>query len=281
MTESRHEVALIVHSCDRYELLYPGFYHFFVKHWDFNIPCTCYFITEEIDVSFEHFVNIKTGKGEWSDRLKIALSAIPEQYVLYFQEDMWLTQNCNPDFFSELFAWFCKNHLALVKLHSAAIYSTHATDRYIHGLNVAKLDNAASRYLMSHQVTLWDKSFLNEQLYTNEHPWRNERRATKRLRVINPEIYHIDYFAENGYDSINVNRDNSVRSSYSCVSVNGTLNDRSWSFIQELKNSNQEELAKYGLVLERHYKLGLTHDGLAKPRKDGIFKKIKNLFVGK
>jgi hypothetical protein len=279
MNDTRNQVALIVHSCDRYQLLYTGFYHFFAKYWDFRIPCTCYFVTEEIDVSFEGFVNIKTGKGEWADRLKVALNDIPEKYVLYFQEDMWLTRKSNADFFSELFTWFCTNNKSLVKLHSADIYRTYSTDLYITGLNVARLNNAASKYLMSHQVSLWDKSFLIHQLRPNEHPWRNERRATKRFRAIDPEIYHIDYFAENGHTSINQNSDNSVRSGYACVSFNGTLNDRSLTFIQELKSCPNTELVKYGQLLEYHHQFGLTHDGLSKPRKDGIFKKIKNLFV--
>ena len=84
-----------------------------------------------------------------------------------------------------------------IRVEGADVYQTIPTDLFIEGFNVATIDNAASRYLMSHQVTLWNKAFLLEQLHRNEHPWRNERRGTKRLKKLNPVIQHIDYFAEN------------------------------------------------------------------------------------
>lgn len=41
------DFALLVHSCDRYELLYKGFEYFFSKYWDFDVKCKYYFATEE------------------------------------------------------------------------------------------------------------------------------------------------------------------------------------------------------------------------------------------
>lgn len=84
------KVALIVHACDRYEFLYKGFEHFFSKYWDFGIDCKYYFATENLTVNIAGFQNIQSGKGPWSDRLAILLTEkIEEDYVLYFQEDMW------------------------------------------------------------------------------------------------------------------------------------------------------------------------------------------------
>ena len=89
METEQKKVALLVHSCYRYEFLYKGFEYFFSRHWDFSIPCNYYFATEEIDANIHGFKNIKSGKGEWSDRLiKLLRDNIKEGYILYFQEDM-------------------------------------------------------------------------------------------------------------------------------------------------------------------------------------------------
>ncbi len=85
MKNKENNFALLVHSCDRYELLYKGFQYFFNKYWDFNVPCTYYFATEEKQIALDKFINIRSGRGEWSDRLRILLEKIPENYIIYFQ----------------------------------------------------------------------------------------------------------------------------------------------------------------------------------------------------
>lgn len=270
--------ALLVHSCDRYEFLYKGFDYFFSRHWDFNIPCNYYFATEEKDAAVTGFQNIKSGKGEWSDRLSFLLEEkIKEEYVLFFQEDMWLNKNVKPIFFRQLFDLTLLHKWEQVKLHSSEIYKTVQTPDFIEGLNVAIVDNAHSGYLMSHQVTLWNRKFFNAQLYKKENPWRNEKRGTKRLRKLNPEIIQIDYFAENGNKEINRNRHSEGRSEYHSISVNGILNHTIQPYIQ-LLNAGTGEERKYGNQLQHHYVNNLTHDGKAKPRKDDIFQKAKKWF---
>ncbi len=269
------KVALLVHACDRYEFLYKGFDHFFTKHWDFSIPCTYYFATEEKDANIFGFENIKSGKGEWADRLALLLrDKIDADYILYFQEDMWLNKNVNPGFFTRLFQLAIENKWNQVKLHSADVYQTIPTDLFIEGFNVATIDNAASRYLMSHQVTLWNKAFLLEQLHRNEHPWRNERRGTKRLKKLNPVIQHIDYFAENGHPPINSNDNPILRSGYQTISFNGLLHERIVPFIKKLLEGDQADQT-YAAELQNHFDHELTHDGKPKPRKEDIFQRLK------
>lgn len=269
------KVALIVHSCDRYQFLYKGFESFFVRHWDFEITCNYYFVTEELKVEISGFTNIQSGKGQWTDRLANVLTDLKEDYILYFQEDMWLTKKVNNAFFNQLFKVSATRDWKQVKLHSSEVYKTLPTSLFIEGFNIAKLDNAASDFLMSHQVTLWNKHFLLNQLHKNEHPWRNERKGSKRLKKLNPEIYHADYFAENGKSPINKNEHAIKRSEYRTVSINGTLNSNVLPFVSVLREGSAEEKG-YADKLLYHYENGLTHDGKPKPRKEDIFKKIKN-----
>ena len=281
MNTEKNKVALIVHSCDRYAFLYKGFAFFFSKYWDFNINCNYYFATEDKQVVINGFENIHSGKGEWADRLAFLLKEkITEKYILYFQEDMWLNKKVNARFFNQLFDWTIKNDCQQVKLHSSEVYQTKATDTFIEGFNVAKVDNARSDFLMSHQVTLWNKDFLLKQLHKKEHPWRNERKGTQRLKKLNPDIFQIDYFAENGKPSINQNDNPVLRSEYQTVSVNGVLGGNIEPYIQELMNGDIEQ-QEYASKLEYNYKHNLTHDGKPKPMKVDIFKRTKNWLQGK
>lgn len=281
MASNETNVALLVHSCDRYEFLYRGFEIFFSKYWDFSIPCKYYFATEEKDAIVDGFTTIKSGKGQWSDRLSFLLkNKIPEKYVLYFQEDMWLNKKVNKQFFESLFKLAETHQWKQVKLQSSEVYKTKATGGDIEGFAITIIDNEASEYLMSHQVTLWDKEFLIGQLLKNEHPWRNERRGTKRLKKLNPPIHHVDYFAENGKPAINNNPGPVGRSEYHTISINGMLGNSIEDYIAILMKGTEQE-KKYAQQLEHHYTHKLTHDGKPKPRKEDIFKKIKNFVNGK
>lgn len=279
MHQMKNKVALVVHSCDRYELLYRGFEYFFTKNWDYSIPCSYYFATEEKSIASEKFKNLKSGKGEWSNRLSNILDQIEEEYVIYFQEDMWLNKPVDKDFFAELFDLAVDHNWKQVKLNSSDVFKTQKGDLFIQGFNVSKIINKESGFLMSHQVTLWNKNFLKQQLKPNEHPWRNERKGTKRLKKLDPEIYHIDYFAENGKPPINQNNPSIYRSEYHSISVNATLSSNVLPFLEQLKSD--AKLADYTEKLTHHYLNKITHDGKPKPLKKDIFKRIKDWIKGK
>jgi hypothetical protein len=280
--KNKNSIALIVHSCDRYELLYKGFEYFFSKYWNLDIKCNCYFITEEKKCTVNNFTQVFSGKGEWADRLAHVLqNEIEEPYILYFQEDMWLCDKVNATFFNELFDKVISNNWKQIKLHSSDVYKTIPTESFIEGFNIAKVDNEKSDFLMSHQVTLWEKKFLLKQLVKKEHPWRNERKGTKRLKKLNPSIFQIDYFSENGNAAININDNPILRSGYYTISGNGILNTNIEIYLAELKEENDSLLKEYALKLENNYKNNLTHDGKPKPKKVDIFKRTKNWLLKK
>lgn len=272
------DVALLVHTCDRYAFLYNGFEYFFNRYWDRKVRCRYYFATECIDAQIHGFQNVKSGKGAWSDRLRyLLIHVIKEDYVLYFQEDMWLKEKVSGGFFNQLFDLVQKNQWKQVKLHSADVYKTRPTDHYLEGFNISQLDVQSSDYLMSHQVTLWEKSHLLRLLSKGEHPWRNERKGTQKLRKMKLEIHHCDYFAENGYPEINQNIKPVSRSAYDTVSVNSILNKNVLKFVHELQ-MDHGDFKQYASRLLYHYTQQLTHDGKAKPRKKDMFKVIKESF---
>jgi hypothetical protein len=272
-------IAIVVHACDRYELLYKGFSEFFRLHWPLNTRISgYYFLTEEKEYIGGPFRNIKTGKGEWSERLKTGLSQIPESYILYLQEDMWFDKNVSAGAINSIIDFTLATKPLLFKLNSSEVYKTNPTSQFMDGFRIATLDNKSSEYLMSHQASVWDKEFLMSQLEPNEHPWRNERKGTKRLRKLNPAIYHVDLLSENGKPAINDNAPEAPYSGYWTVSVNASLNEFALPYIDRLKKSDDPENRAYAEKLQYNYEHQLTHDGKPKPRKESAIKKLLNKF---
>jgi hypothetical protein len=278
MTNDKIEIALVVHACDRYQLLFKGFEHFFKKHWPATNLVNFYFLTENLDYQSDLFANIKTGKGEWSDRLRTGLQQLSERFIIYIQEDVWLNKPVNEKILKDILDFSIAENPLLVKLHSADVYRTNPTGKIFSGLQLARLDNQASRYHMSHQVSVWNRQFLISQLGKKEHPWRNERKASKRLKKLDQPIYQIDLLAQNGNAAINANVSNEFRSEYQAVSYNGMLNDNALPFIEKLMACQEEELKAYGNHLNHNFKNRLTHDGLPRPKKVNLIRKWLSVF---
>ncbi len=279
MPTSEKTFAVLVHTCDRYELLYKGFNYFFQKYWDFNIPCKLYFATEEREEHIAGFENIQSGIGEWTTRLAYLLkNKIEADYIIYFQEDMWLKEPVSAKFFEELFATAQLNDWQQLKLHTSAEYKTIPTNQFIDGLNLARIDKRTSDYLMSHQITLWQKDFLLEQLQKPEHPWRNERRGTERLRHSKANIFQIDYFLENGQAPINKNAEYAPHCAYYGVSANAMMFHTAVPFIEEMLLEGDEDIKTYAEKLQFNFENSITHDGKKPARKLDLFQKIKELF---
>lgn len=274
----KNEIALVVHACDRYRLLFDGFSHFFHQHWPATNRIQCYFLTEEMDYPSPGFTNLKTGRAEWSDRLRMGLEQLAEPFVIYLQEDMWFNRPVPGPLLAELLDFTLAEKPQLLKLHSSEVYHTQPTEKVFGGLRLARVDNQKSKFLMSHQASIWQREFLISQLAVGEHPWRNERKATKRMRRLNPPIFQIDLFAENGKPALNDNPSAAARSEYQAVSVNGMLNTNALPFITELLAAPAAPLRAYGRRLQHHFDQRLTHDGLPPPKKPGFMKKYLSFF---
>lgn len=280
MNTKKPNIGLLVHACDRYKLLYPGFAYFFHRNWDFSAAATLYFATEEISTELDGFKPVQSGEGAWADRLKRLLKQkISEEYVFYLQEDMWLDQPVSGGFLNQVFDYATAHEIDCLKLHSSGVYQTVSTGIEFQGFALGLLDNKRSDFLMSHQITLWRKAFLIEQLRENEHPWRNERKATKRMKKRNPDIFQIDYFSVNGSAAVNLNKPFAQRSGYRTVSENAMLGDQYGQIAKTIVHD--PAMSGYFSKLNHHYRNRITHDGRPQPRKSDIFKKLKTCVFDK
>lgn len=177
-------LAVVIHTWDGYSFLWQGWYYYFKKHWDFNLPIKVYFLNEELDVDFTGVTNIKSGKGEWSGRLKKGLQSIEEENIIYIQEDFWLKKM--PDL---------KHFYAAFKHLDMDVLKLHPIDNFVTAFRAFRIDDKKYRkiarrsgYLISHQASIWKKEFFIQVLKDNEDPWTNELEGTKRLRLLSTPL---------------------------------------------------------------------------------------------
>lgn len=124
-----------------------------------------------------------------------------------------------------------------------------------------------------------DYSRSEGQWERNEFGGNGNLEAIAFIKDLNSTLYRdfpdIQTIAENGKPAINANNNPVGRSEYHTISVNGMLDASVLPYINKLCRGNEGD-KKYAEQLEHHYTNKLTHDGKPKPRKEDIFKKLKN-----
>src|SRR5690606_38236054 len=93
-----------------------------------------------------------SGLGEWSDRLTRLLNQIPTDYVLYCQEDHYPFKS--PPNFEEMMQIMVEKDLLRLQISPANhFYSLQSIEKTL-------FFHPSSKYLVSHQPSIWRKDFL-------------------------------------------------------------------------------------------------------------------------
>ncbi len=193
-------VGVLVNTCDRFNDCWDLFFTNWKKyHNGLNWPL--YLNTEHAQYSYPegisgHALAVCTRKsgyegwtGEkaptWSWCVQQALSLIPENVILYVQEDYFLTRDIDTAKLLEL-AQFMESHpdVECIHLHKAGnTYNTKCP--YPNLRRTSRFD----RYFVSCQAALWKKSTLLELLRSHENAWQFERWGTNRARALRCHFY--------------------------------------------------------------------------------------------
>lgn len=179
-------IPVILHTCDKYKQFWNPWFFYFKKY--VKAPFKVYFLCEEQEPDFmEEVTVIKTGTGEWGERLIKGLNLIPESYIYYMQEDFWPCKSIDLSIYLESFINYKMDALRIT------------TDTYLITLENVK-DNSDlfkfsqnSGYLMNHQFSLWDKEFFMRFINPKDNPWKNELEQSKIISGLQHSIYMIKY----------------------------------------------------------------------------------------
>lgn len=181
-------VAVLVHTCDKYAFCWDGWEYYFNLFWDFNFPAKIYFANEQIDREFHlptPVTQIKTGSGEFSDRLIYALNAIEEEHIFYLQEDAWLQQTID---LPMLYRVFCVLGMNCFRISQELVMDTELVPDPRDSTRIIPLEGVFLRkakpptnHLLSHMPSFWKRDFFLSCMVPGENPWDNETNGTFRL----------------------------------------------------------------------------------------------------
>jgi hypothetical protein len=173
-------VAIVVSSCDAFFDAWRPFVFFFRKHWS-DCPFPVYLIVNQLRVRSNILQPISVGPDRnWASNMAIALAAIPQPYILYFQEDYFLNGDVKSEQLAQDFIYAFEKDAA-----SFCFYPRSQLEPNFMPLNdrfgIVPRDSDGRTRL---QVALWKKEVLQATLRPGESAWNMEARASDRTQEL-------------------------------------------------------------------------------------------------
>ncbi|MEI8321044.1 MAG: hypothetical protein WCG05_03425 [Alphaproteobacteria bacterium] len=172
------DVTIIISSCDKYAELWEPFAKLIFKYWPslktYNKNVPIILITNKKPFSFKGIQNFQTGEDKsWSDNMLQVLSHVKTKYVLYLQEDYFLSQPVNDEFLCYLIKKMEQNHIPYIQLNQdTASYAD--TQKPFFSVKNSIIKSQYLGYRTALQAAFWKKDVFEWLIKKNESPWEFE-----------------------------------------------------------------------------------------------------------
>ena len=174
-------IAVLVVSCDAYSDLWDPFFKLFFKYWS-DCPHKIYLSSNYKKYDHPNVISVKSNEiSDWSSELKIALNKIEEEHIIVILEDYFFYSEVNSKQLNNIIDTYYKMNALFFRLGTfpARYYKLwpHKKLKSFPGI-VEILKN--SKFRISLQVAIWNKSYLSDLLVPGESPWLFEITASER-----------------------------------------------------------------------------------------------------
>lgn len=178
LADFRDRVTVVVSSCDAFFDCWRPFTFFFRKYWP-TCPFPVRLVTNRLDVESNFLTAIRVGPDRgWASNMRAALAQIATPYILYLQEDYFLTAAVDEaqltlDFraaFDLQADALCFADLALLE-PEFAVFREHFSEVALESKGRTRL-----------QTTLWKREALAHAIVPGENAWQMEARGSERTR---------------------------------------------------------------------------------------------------
>ncbi len=181
LRDFKSSVAVLVSSCDAFFDAWRPFHAFLQKFWN-DCPLEIFLLTNELTVRSTRLRSLAVGPDRgWSSNLVWALDRIAQPYVLYLQEDYFLTRPVDG-------AQMAQDFTEAMDFDAASLCfrARSEPDAGFQSLNdrfgiVPLTSDGRTRC----QVALWKKSALQSVLRAGETAWNFEARGSARTQEMN------------------------------------------------------------------------------------------------
>lgn len=176
----KHNTALVVSSCDKYEDAWYPYFELIKKYWPGH-PDKIYLITETKSYSCEglDIVTVNSDKEvTWSERLYRCLENIDEEFIIFSLEDFFLLDYVKEDKLEKCYQYMKENSdIAVCRLQTSDNENLKKSNKY-EEFYIA--DNTIG-FRLETQVALWNRKTLMSFIDLSEDPWQFEGTGTKRI----------------------------------------------------------------------------------------------------
>lgn len=179
------DLTVLIGSCDKYFFLWSDFAwrfnNFIGQFMEPNIDK--YIISETIAYSGTDFKTILCGKIPYSTCLGTALEKVKTKYVLWLQDDYFITNSLTRGI-----EWY----ISIMNEHNIdriGIYPDYPLTHFDGELMGLKRLGPNCRYSISMQASIWNTEFFKKCLGPTETPWEFELNGTKRLNKTSHNSY--------------------------------------------------------------------------------------------
>ena len=170
-------VTILINSFDAYSDCWAPVCHGFTKYWP-DCPYPILLMTTGKDFSHRRINVLKVGGGrDWSARMLEALERITTPYVMYFQEDYWITEPVDTARVTSYVALMEKYGLNYIRLLSKPIPDAD----FAHDARLGVLAEDAD-YRTSVQISLWRRQVFLSLVRPRESVWEFESNGSPRSR---------------------------------------------------------------------------------------------------
>ena len=178
-------VAVLVSSCDRFFDAWRPFAGFWRRHWPAaTLRWPAYLIVNELPVRGDGLTPLAVGRDRgWSDNLRLALGRIESDYLLYLQEDYFLTAAPDAAWLDAALARMRRERVDLLCLR--AMPPGYGAEEWPPVPNSGERlrevpDGSPWRGRL--QAAFWRREALLRALRPGESAWTFEAQAGERLR---------------------------------------------------------------------------------------------------
>jgi hypothetical protein len=170
---------IVISSCDLYRDAWTPFFWLFHRYWK-DWPGTAYLVSNTSDYDDPRVTTIKVGVDRgWASNMKYVLSCFDSEYLIYMQEDYFLTRSVESQRIQCLIDLARKHRAACLRLYP----SPGPDELYCYEPSVGKLAEDAP-YRVSLQAAIWNREVLSSLLVDGETGWDMEIQGSERSRSL-------------------------------------------------------------------------------------------------
>ncbi|MBH11308.1 MAG: hypothetical protein CMG74_13330 [Candidatus Marinimicrobia bacterium] len=169
---NKHNLDILVISCDSYSDVWDIFFKSFHKQW-INCPLKLNLLTNNKSYDSSLVNTIKVGEDiSWSGNLLRAIKYLNNDYILVLLDDLLLINKISNNYFNQISNWINENDPNYLRL-----CISHEPN-YFDDL-VGKIPQVTP-YKTSTMPCIWKKSVLKDLLKKGESAWDFEINGSKR-----------------------------------------------------------------------------------------------------